>query len=247
MVVKDREHRSPARAPWPSQPGRIRQSLPTVPRSQRRLLIRASRSPSFSSASIFTATWSSYSFSLYLRTGGHFDDMASRRILPHRNARATPTSTSQVARPRSAASRSDASSRSRLATPVDERFDPPPLPPTAKQEKPKLLREDVETNIQVVLRCRRRSDREIQENSPIIVSTTGAKSTELTIQTAAPSTSLGLVTMAAPRKYPFDTVFGPEADQAMIYDEVVSPMLDEIVKGYNCTLFAYGQTGTGKT
>lgn len=33
----------------------------------------------------------------------------------------------------------------------------------------------------------------------------------------------------------------------MIYQEVVSPMLDEVLMGYNCTLFAYGQTGTGKT
>jgi kinesin family protein 11 len=33
----------------------------------------------------------------------------------------------------------------------------------------------------------------------------------------------------------------------MIYHNVVSPMLDEVLMGYNCTLFAYGQTGTGKT
>jgi hypothetical protein len=32
----------------------------------------------------------------------------------------------------------------------------------------------------------------------------------------------------------------------MIYHEVVSPMLDEVLMGYNCTLFAYGQTGTRK-
>ena len=44
-----------------------------------------------------------------------------------------------------------------------------------------------------------------------------------------------------------DRVFGAEADQAMIYQDVVHPMLEEVIKGYNCTLFAYGQTGTGKT
>jgi kinesin family protein 11 len=42
-------------------------------------------------------------------------------------------------------------------------------------------------------------------------------------------------------------VFGFAADQAMVYNEVVKPMLDEVLHGYNCTLFAYGQTGTGKT
>ncbi|KIO16512.1 hypothetical protein M407DRAFT_42567, partial [Tulasnella calospora MUT 4182] len=47
--------------------------------------------------------------------------------------------------------------------------------------------------------------------------------------------------------YPFDRVFGPEADQAMIYNDVVQPILEEVIQGYNCTVFAYGQTGTGKT
>ncbi|KAG2157121.1 P-loop containing nucleoside triphosphate hydrolase protein [Suillus clintonianus] len=104
-----------------------------------------------------------------------------------------------------------------------------------------------ETHIHVAIRCRRRSDREIQENSPIIVSSNGAKSQEVTIETSAPVSSLGVITLAPTRTYPFDLVFGPEADQAMIYHDVVSPMLDEVLMGYNCTLFAYGQTGTGKT
>lgn len=69
----------------------------------------------------------------------------------------------------------------------------------------------------------------------------------MTIETASPSTGLGVVTLPPTRTYPFDAVFGPEADQAMIYQEVVSPMLEEVLLGYNCTLFAYGQTGTGKT
>jgi kinesin family protein 11 len=107
--------------------------------------------------------------------------------------------------------------------------------------------DDAETNIQVVIRCRRRSEREIQDNTPIIVSSSGAKSREVSIETAAPVSSLGLVTLPPLRTYPFDLVFGPEADQAMIYHDVVSPMLDEVLMGYNCTLFAYGQTGTGKT
>ena len=27
----------------------------------------------------------------------------------------------------------------------------------------------------------------------------------------------------------------------------MSPLLEEVLLGYNCTVFAYGQTGTGKT
>ncbi|KAJ7343439.1 kinesin 2 [Mycena albidolilacea] len=122
---------------------------------------------------------------------------------------------------------------------------PPPLPRSRS-----VLghnKDEPETNIQVVVRCRRRSEREIADNSPIIVSSAGAKTKELTIEAALPQSSLGVVTLAPVRTYPFDLVFGPEADQALIYHEVVSPMLDEVVMGYNCTLFAYGQTGTGKT
>ncbi|GAA5898890.1 uncharacterized protein JCM6883_003461 [Sporobolomyces salmoneus] len=42
-------------------------------------------------------------------------------------------------------------------------------------------------------------------------------------------------------------VFGPSAKQAMIYNTVAAPLLDQCLEGYNCTIFAYGQTGTGKT
>ncbi|KAI8998545.1 kinesin-domain-containing protein [Trametes punicea] len=106
---------------------------------------------------------------------------------------------------------------------------------------------EAETNIKVVIRCRRRSEREIQENSPIIVTINGPKGDDVTIETAPPSTNLGVVTLPTTRTYPFDMVFGPEADQASIYNDVVHPMLEEVLMGYNCTLFAYGQTGTGKT
>jgi kinesin family protein 11 len=49
------------------------------------------------------------------------------------------------------------------------------------------------------------------------------------------------------RTYTFDRVFGPGATQEAIYKDVAAPMLEELLNGYNCTIFAYGQTGTGKT
>lgn len=104
-----------------------------------------------------------------------------------------------------------------------------------------------DSHIQVVIRCRRRSEREIQEGSPIIISSEGPRGQHITIETAASTSTLGVVTLPPTRTYPFDVVFGPEADQSMVYHDVVHPMLDEVLKGYNCTLFAYGQTGTGKT
>ncbi|KAJ7856859.1 P-loop containing nucleoside triphosphate hydrolase protein [Mycena olivaceomarginata] len=122
----------------------------------------------------------------------------------------------------------------------------PPPPPRSRPVLGKST-DDAETNIQVVVRCRRRSECEMADNSPIIVSLNGAKSKELSIEAALPQSSLGVVTLPPVRTYPFDIAFGPQADQALIYHEVVAPMLDEVVMGYNCTLFAYGQTGTGKT
>ncbi|KAG7092477.1 hypothetical protein E1B28_008829 [Marasmius oreades] len=117
----------------------------------------------------------------------------------------------------------------------------------ATGQKSARKNEEADTNIKVVIRCRRRSEREIQDNSPIIVTSEGAKSSQLSIETASPQSTLGVVTLPPVRTYPFDLVFGPEADQALVYHEVVNPMLEQVVEGYNCTLFAYGQTGTGKT
>ncbi|KZV61068.1 kinesin-domain-containing protein [Peniophora sp. CONT] len=146
---------------------------------------------------------------------------------------------SVAARTHSTSTSTSTTSRSTAPTPIP---DVPALPANIRGRPG-----DAETNIQVVLRCRRRSEREVADNSPIVVSSAGAKSDALTIETAAPISSLGVVSLPPTRTYPFDIVFGPEADQAMVFNDVVQPMLDEVLQGYNCTLFAYGQTGTGKT
>ncbi|KAH8297530.1 hypothetical protein KR054_001868, partial [Drosophila jambulina] len=49
------------------------------------------------------------------------------------------------------------------------------------------------------------------------------------------------------KKFTFDRSFGPESKQCDVYSVVVSPLIEEVLSGYNCTVFAYGQTGTGKT
>lgn len=45
----------------------------------------------------------------------------------------------------------------------------------------------------------------------------------------------------------FDQVFAPESKQIDVYKTVVRPLIDQVLLGFNCTVFAYGQTGTGKT
>lgn len=42
-------------------------------------------------------------------------------------------------------------------------------------------------------------------------------------------------------------VFGPESGQERLYNQAVAPIVEEVLEGFNCTIFAYGQTGTGKT
>lgn len=77
-----------------------------------------------------------------------------------------------------------------------------------------------ETNIHVVVRCRGRNDRELRENSGVVVSTDGVKgkSVELSMGPSALSN----------KTYHFDKVFSPAADQSMIYEDVVTPLLDEV-------------------
>ncbi|XP_033255222.1 kinesin-like protein Klp61F, partial [Drosophila miranda] len=43
------------------------------------------------------------------------------------------------------------------------------------------------------------------------------------------------------KKFTFDRSFGPESKQCDVYAVVVSPLIEEVLSGYNCTVFAYGQ------
>ena len=49
------------------------------------------------------------------------------------------------------------------------------------------------------------------------------------------------------RMFTFDTVFGQNSKQLDIYNETARPIVNSVLEGYNGTIFAYGQTGTGKT
>jgi kinesin family protein 3/17 len=49
----------------------------------------------------------------------------------------------------------------------------------------------------------------------------------------------------ASKAFTFDYVFGPNSKQVDIYNLVARPIVDAVLEGYNGTIFAYGQTGTG--
>ncbi|XP_031692563.1 kinesin-like protein KIF3C isoform X2 [Oncorhynchus kisutch] len=51
-----------------------------------------------------------------------------------------------------------------------------------------------------------------------------------------------------PRKtFTFDSVYDASSRQRDLYDETVRPLIHSVLDGFNGTIFAYGQTGTGKT
>uniref|UniRef100_A0A8C5MP65 Kinesin family member 11 n=1 Tax=Leptobrachium leishanense TaxID=445787 RepID=A0A8C5MP65_9ANUR len=101
-------------------------------------------------------------------------------------------------------------------------------------------KEDKGKNIQVVVRCRPFNQLERKANSHSVLECESQRK-EVSVRTGGINDKLGK------KNYTFDMVFGPSAKQIEVYRSVVCPILDEVILGYNCTIFAYGQTGTGKT
>lgn len=50
-----------------------------------------------------------------------------------------------------------------------------------------------------------------------------------------------------PKLYTFDSVYDDDSLQESVYDESAFPLVESVLEGYNGTIFAYGQTGWGKT
>ncbi|XP_071987108.1 kinesin-like protein KIF11 isoform X2 [Engystomops pustulosus] len=101
-------------------------------------------------------------------------------------------------------------------------------------------KEDKGKNIQVVVRCRPFNQMERKASSHSVLEFDPQRK-EVSVRTGGINDKLGK------KNYTFDMVFGPTAKQIEVYRSVVCPILDEVIMGYNCTIFAYGQTGTGKT
>jgi kinesin family protein 3/17 len=50
-----------------------------------------------------------------------------------------------------------------------------------------------------------------------------------------------------PKTFAFDAVYETTCTQQSVYDETAFPLVESVLEGYNGTIFAYGQTGCGKT
>lgn len=49
------------------------------------------------------------------------------------------------------------------------------------------------------------------------------------------------------KTFAFDAIFSEQSSQRHIYDVCAAPVVQSVLEGYNGTIFAYGQTGAGKT
>lgn len=47
--------------------------------------------------------------------------------------------------------------------------------------------------------------------------------------------------------YVYDKVFKPNVRQEDLYNAVALPVVKDVLSGFNGTIFAYGQTSSGKT
>ena len=59
--------------------------------------------------------------------------------------------------------------------------------------------------------------------------------------------AIGQAQEAYPKIFTFDTVYDHVTKQEDIFNESAYPIIDNVFEGYNGTIFAYGQTGTGKS
>uniref|UniRef100_K7FWU8 Kinesin-like protein n=1 Tax=Pelodiscus sinensis TaxID=13735 RepID=K7FWU8_PELSI len=94
-------------------------------------------------------------------------------------------------------------------------------------------------NVKVVVRCRPFNEREKAMCYKMAVNVDEMRGT-ITVHKTDSSNE-------PPKTFTFDTVFGQESKQLDVYNLTARPIIDSVLEGYNGTIFAYGQTGTGKT
>ncbi|KAH7847341.1 hypothetical protein Vadar_024947 [Vaccinium darrowii] len=96
--------------------------------------------------------------------------------------------------------------------------------------------QEAKGNIRVFCRCRPLNKEEILSGYATVVDFNAAKDGDLGILTGGSTKKL----------YKFDRVYTPKDDQVDVFEDA-SPMVTSVLDGYNVCIFAYGQTGTGKT
>ncbi|CAN6348520.1 unnamed protein product [Urochloa humidicola] len=95
---------------------------------------------------------------------------------------------------------------------------------------------ELKGNIRVFCRCRPLNAEEIAEGALAAIDFESAKDGELIVKGHVSSKKV----------FKFDSVFSPEEDQEKVFEKT-APFATSVLDGFNVCIFAYGQTGTGKT
>ena len=90
--------------------------------------------------------------------------------------------------------------------------------------------------VKVMVRCRPMNKSELQKNCQQVVQVDKSIS-QIILQKPDDQ----------PRQFTFDLVYGSGSKQQEVYDECGFSLVESVLSGYNGTIFAYGQTGCGKT
>jgi kinesin family member 11 len=137
-----------------------------------------------------------------------------------RSRPAVPTRMNSTRPPRAPSARPTPYSRSGAVSPAESVASTAPVQAGTKRKERDFDQNEEETNINVVVRCRGRNEREVRENSGVVLSTDGVKGHSLQL-------SMGPSALSN-KTYHFDRVFSSAADQAMVYDDVVTPLLEQV-------------------
>eukprot|EP00871_Galdieria_phlegrea_P003520 jgi/Galph1/4169/GphlegSOOS_G2797.1 len=105
--------------------------------------------------------------------------------------------------------------------------------------------EEKAVNVQVAVRCRPLNKKELGAGEECVISCNESRREVKVVATN--ERAANMIKKFQSKSFIFDKVFGMQATQEDVYEAVCKPIVDEVLNGYNCTVFAYGQTGTGKT
>ena len=93
------------------------------------------------------------------------------------------------------------------------------------------------SSVMVAVRCRPMNKRELDQKEAKII--TMKEDGYAAIQPPEEG--------AAPREFSFDYTYDDDSIQQTVYDNLGAPLLNKAFEGWNGTIFAYGQTGAGKS
>ncbi|KAM4612456.1 kinesin-like protein KIF3B [Discoglossus pictus] len=93
--------------------------------------------------------------------------------------------------------------------------------------------------VRVVVRCRPMNSKELASGFEKVV--------EVDVKLGQVAVKAKGAAHEVPKTFTFDAVYDSNSKQVELYDETFRPLVDSVLLGFNGTIFAYGQTGTGKT